>query len=135
MAEENNNTQQTEKEELLWEGVRITARKDGDSYTAFFSILYGTFEGYSVKPSTGHESLEKAMQAGKEFVTKHSWQPVETIGIFHLDVRKWWNGEWGYKVECGGAENKSGFTDRNAAIEAGKKRAAEKQAELDRDMR
>ncbi len=117
------------------DGVRITARKDGDSYTARFSILYGTFEGYSVAPSTGHASLEAAMEAGKEFVTKHAWQPVETIGIFQLDVRNWWNGEWGYRVKCGGAENVSGFTDREAAIEAGKKRAAEKQAELDRDTR
>ena len=121
------------KEEVVYNGIKITATDELGSLEVFFSNAQGSFElgpSDDISPLEGLKSLKEAIEAGKEFVDKHQWQFVDTVGIFKIYVRNWWNDKWGYSIRCGGMINDSGFESREEAIEAAKKRIIEETEKL-----
>lgn len=127
------------EEMIVRHGIEITVTNKhtpSDTWETYFSNAPGNFNQlHHVKALRGFGTKEEALEAGKKFVDDHQWQYVEDMDIFSIHVRFWGNDEWGYSIRCGGMENNSGFTSREDAITAAKKRTAEKVKELEEKIK
>jgi hypothetical protein len=118
-------------------GIIITVRREGESYTTFFSNAAGEFYPlHHVKAIRNIRSRKEAKQEGIAFVDAHQRQFVEKIGVWNLYVQLWWNEEWGYVLDCEGSlmNHPEPCDSREDAVTKGRARARAEQNRFEREI-